>query len=265
MERGAGTCRTKHRIPLALKLTYTAFVAVLVPYYWITYSPWNFLFFCDVALLITLAALWTEDPLLMSLPAVGITVPQMLWVVDFLTGSRITGMTSYMFDPKLPLFVRGLSAFHGWLPFLLIWGVWRLGYDRRAFAGWTVIGTAVLLASFFLAPAPPAPLDHPTLAVNLNYVHGLSYEPSPDLDAPRALADDLPRRLPRPLLPPGASHLSGHGFPRRTRALDAEPRSSFGAGLIRNPRRNRHERAPPVSVRNSCPRVAEIRSTGHSH
>ena len=166
----------KHRIPMALKLIYTAFVAVLVPYYWITYSAWNFLFFCDVALLITLVALWTENPLLMSLPAVGLTLPQMLWVGDFLTGSRVTGMTSYMFDPKLTLFVRGLSAFHGWLPFLLIWGVWRLGYDRRAFVGWTVIGSAILLASFFLAPAPPAPLDHPTLAVNLNYVHGLNYD-----------------------------------------------------------------------------------------
>jgi hypothetical protein len=164
------------RIPLALKLAYTAFVAVLVPYYWVTYSPWNFLFFCDVALLIALAALWSEDPLLMSLPAVGIALPQMLWVVDFAAGSRITGMTSYMFDPKLPLFVRGLSSFHGWLPFLLTGGVWRLGYDRRALAGWTAIGTAVLLASFFLAPAPPAPLNNPGLAVNLNYVHGLSYE-----------------------------------------------------------------------------------------
>jgi hypothetical protein len=166
----------QHRIPMAVKLVYTTFVAVLVPYYWVTYSPWNFLFFCDVALLLTLPALWLESPLLMSLPAAGITIPQMLWVADFLTGSRITGMTSYMFDANLPLFVRGLSAFHGWLPFLLIWGVWRLGYDRRAFAGWTVIGTAVLLASFFLAPAPPAPPDHPLLAVNLNYVHGLSYE-----------------------------------------------------------------------------------------
>jgi hypothetical protein len=162
------------RIPLALKIACTAFVAVLVPYYWVTYSPWNFLFFCDVALLITLAALWTENPLLMSLPAVGIVLPQMLWVFDFLTGSRITGMTGYMFDPKLSLFVRGLSGFHGWLPFLLIWGVWRLGYDRRALAGWTAIGTAILLASFFLAPAPPAPADYPSLAVNLNYVHGLS-------------------------------------------------------------------------------------------
>jgi len=161
---------------VALKLAYTAFVAVLVPYYWITYSPWNFLFFCDVALLIALAALWSENPLLMSLPAVGIVLPQMLWVVDFLAGSRISGMTSYTFDPKLPLFVRGFSSFHGWLPFLLIWGVWRLGYDRRALAGWAAIGTVVLLASFFLAPAPPAPPDNPSLAVNLNFVHGLSYE-----------------------------------------------------------------------------------------
>lgn len=164
------------RIPLALKVVYTGFVAVLAPYYWITYSPWNFLFFCDVALLLTLPALWLESALLMSLPAVGIVLPQILWTADFLTGARITGMTSYMYDPNLPLFVRGLSTFHGWLPFLLAWCVWRLGYDRRALSGWTVIGTVVLLVSFFLAPAPPAPPSNPKLAVNLNYVHGLSYE-----------------------------------------------------------------------------------------
>src|SRR3954452_3264829 len=87
---GSPIMSQEHRIPLALKLAYTMFVAVLVPYYWVTYSPWNFLYFCDVALLITVAALWLESPLLMSLPAVGITVPQLLWVADFLTGSRIT-------------------------------------------------------------------------------------------------------------------------------------------------------------------------------
>jgi hypothetical protein len=51
-----------------------------------------------------------------------------------------------------------------------------LGYDRRAHAGWTAISTLVLLASFFLAPAPPAPADNPNHAVNINYVYGLSYE-----------------------------------------------------------------------------------------
>ena len=167
---------SRPRIPVVVKLAYTAFVGVLVPYYWATYTPWNFLFFCDVALLMTLAALWLESPLLASIPAVGITLPQILWVLDFLTAGRVVGMTSYMFDPKYALFVRGLSLFHGWLPFLLLWLVWRLGYDRRAFLAQTVLTWALLLTCFVLAPAPPAPPDNPNAAVNINYVHGLSYE-----------------------------------------------------------------------------------------
>jgi len=51
-----------HKIPLWLKIVYSAFVAVLVPFYWFTYSPWNFLFFCDIALLLGALALWTETP-----------------------------------------------------------------------------------------------------------------------------------------------------------------------------------------------------------
>jgi len=58
------------RIPLWLKVVYTGFVAVLVPYYWRTYGPVNFLWFCDIALLVTLAALWLESPLLFSMQAV---------------------------------------------------------------------------------------------------------------------------------------------------------------------------------------------------
>jgi hypothetical protein len=161
-----------------VKLAYTAFVGVLVPYYWVTYTPWNFLFFCDVALLITVVALWWEDPLLASLPAVGITLPQLLWVLDFLTGGRVVGLASYMFDPKYPRFVRALSLFHGWLPFLLLWLVWRLGYDRRALLAQIVLTWALLLVCYFFAPAPPAPPSNPNAAVNINYVYGLSYEKS---------------------------------------------------------------------------------------
>ena len=69
-------------IPLWFKLLYTAFVAVVIPYYWVTYTPWNFLYFCDVALLMVLVALWREDPLLASIPAVGITLPQLFWVLS---------------------------------------------------------------------------------------------------------------------------------------------------------------------------------------
>ncbi len=122
------------RLPIWLKLVYTAFVCVLVPHYWSAYGPTNFLYFCDIALLLTLLGLWREDPLLVSMPAVGILLPQALWMTDFVSaavGIPLTGMTSYMFDPQLSLFTRGLSFFHFWLPILLVWLVWRLGYDRR--------------------------------------------------------------------------------------------------------------------------------------
>ena len=39
-------------------------IIVLVPYYWRAYGPTNFLYFCDVALFLTLGAVWLESPLL---------------------------------------------------------------------------------------------------------------------------------------------------------------------------------------------------------
>jgi hypothetical protein len=162
-------------IPLWFKLSYTAFCVVLVPTYLMAYGPTNFLYFCDVALLTTLAAIWLESPLLASAPAVGLLLPQALWVCDFLgaaVGMPLTGMTAYMFDSKLPLFTRSLSFFHFWLPFVLAWLVWRLGYDRRAFAVWTVTAWALLSVCYFLMPAPP--VGDGNLPVNINYVFGMS-------------------------------------------------------------------------------------------
>jgi hypothetical protein len=167
-----------NRIPLPVKIGYTAFVAVLVPYYWVTYTPWNFLYFCDVALLLTLVAIWTENALLISMSGVGIVLPQTLWVLDFLTravaGIHITGMTAYMFDPAIPLFVRGLSTFHGWLPFLLVYLLSRVGYDRRAYRAHAVLAVALLLVCFYLAPKPPPSAEFPNHAVNINYVYGMN-------------------------------------------------------------------------------------------
>lgn len=163
------------RIPLWLKVAYTAYVAVLVPVYWHYYGPTNFLYFCDVALLLTLIGIWLENALLISISAVGILVPQAVWVVDFLAtaaGYPLTGMTDYMFDSSHPLFLRLLSLFHGWLPFLLVYLVWKTGYDRRAFWQWTVLAWALLLICFFLMP-PPSP-DAGLIPVNINYVWGIS-------------------------------------------------------------------------------------------
>jgi hypothetical protein len=164
------------KIPISLKLAYTAFVAVLVPYYWITYGPTNFLYFCDVALLLTLVAVWKESALPASVAAVGIIVPQIFWQVDFLgtlLGVPQLGMTAYMFDPGIPLFARSLSFFHFWLPLLLVWLVWRLGYDRRALLVWTVAAWGLMLICYFALPAPPAPAGDPNLPVNVNYVYGM--------------------------------------------------------------------------------------------
>ncbi len=162
-------------VPLELKLAYTAFMAVLIPVYVYYYGPANFLYFCDVALLLTLAGIWLEDRLLISMSAVGILAPQILWLVDFFAqfiGIPITGVTNYMFDANKPLFLRGLSLFHGWLPLLLLYLVWRNGYDRRALKVWTVLAWLIILVCYFLMPGPRA--NPGNAAVNINYVHGFS-------------------------------------------------------------------------------------------
>lgn len=165
------------RVPLWLKLAYTAFVAVLVPHYWEAYGPTNFLYFCDIALLLTCLALWRESALLASACAVGIVLPQLLWIVDFMAtwlGVPVTGMTAYMFQPAIPLFARFLSFFHFWLPLVLLWLVFRLGYDRRGLWLWWGVAWAAMAVSYLYLPMPPAPPDQPGLPVNVNYVFGLN-------------------------------------------------------------------------------------------
>ncbi len=173
-----GPDTNSRRIPPAVKLAFTAFMAVLVPVYWAKYGPTNFLYFCDLALFVTLAAVWLEIPLLASMAAVGIILPQLLlWCGDFaahLVGLKFIGMTDYMFDPHRSLFLRGLSLFHGWLPFLLLYLVIRLGYDRRALLAWTGLAWGAMLISYFFLPAPGAKLANPLAPVNIDYVYGFS-------------------------------------------------------------------------------------------
>jgi hypothetical protein len=158
---------------LAIKLLYTAFMAVLIPVYLRQYGPTNFLYFCDLALLFTLAGLWLDNPLLISMCAVGLLLPQTLWVIDFifnLFGLHTTGLTDYMFDRKRSRFLRGLSLFHGWLPFLLVYLVWEMGYDSRAFVAWTIVSCIVLPVCYFFMP--PAQPDAGLTPVNINLVWG---------------------------------------------------------------------------------------------
>lgn len=165
------------RLPLALKISVTGFVAVLVPVYYRHYGPTNFLYFCDVALGLSVVSIWTGHPLPASMAAVGIMLPQALWCVDFLgelAGVHLVGMTSYMFDARHSVLLRGLSFFHFWLPFLLIFLVKRLGYDRRALLSWTALAWGLCLVCYVALPPAGTVLANPNIPVNINYVGGFN-------------------------------------------------------------------------------------------
>jgi hypothetical protein len=142
------------QLPLWVKLADTGFVAVVVPVYAVRYGPGNFLWFSDIALIGSVAALWLEDALLASTLALAVILPELAWNVDFfgrlLSGRHLLRLARYMFDRRISLFVRGLSLFHVFLPVLLVWTVSRLGYDRRALPAQTALCWIVLPASYFL-------------------------------------------------------------------------------------------------------------------
>jgi len=156
-----------------LKIVYTLFVAVLVPSYWLLRGPDNFLWASDIALIATVYALWREDALVASIMAVGTVLPDLVWCLDYLAhlvaGRDMLGFnaTAYMFDTATPWPVRGLSLFHLFLPFTLLWIVYRLGYDRRALACELVLAWIVLAASYWLS----SPTD------NINWVYGFGSAP----------------------------------------------------------------------------------------
>jgi len=157
-------------VPLPVTLVFTMFVVVLVANYLPAYGPLNFLYFCDIALITTLIAMWGTKPLWASMGAVGILFPQLLWMLDFLvrltTGGHVVDLTEYMFDPRIDLFVRCLSFFHFWLPILLFWLVCRWGYDRRAFRYQCGLACLGLVASYLLTESPIGPAE------NVNKVFG---------------------------------------------------------------------------------------------
>ena len=159
------------KIALSLKLTYSIFVAWVIPIYWKQYGPANYLWFSDVALILLVPALWLESKLFFSALAVSVVLLELLWNVDFfvrlLTRSQLVGLSDYMFDSTISRSIRALSLFHVFLPAILIWYVYRLGYDSRALLVQTFSAWVVLLLSFFLTK----PKD------NINWVYGFGKKP----------------------------------------------------------------------------------------
>lgn len=144
------------RVPLWLKIAWTIWLVVWAPLYWRQYGAQNFLFFCDLGNILIGIALWLENPLIFSWCACGLLVFQSLYTVDLvgelLTAGHFVGATSYMFDPHLSLLIRLLSLFHVVVPPLLLWAIWRLGYDARGWKIQTAMTWIVIPLNYFWRP-----------------------------------------------------------------------------------------------------------------
>lgn len=163
-------------LPLSLKLFLLAFSLTLAVYNTTHQGPGSLLFFCNVALFVATAGVCLERPLLVSMAAVGVVFIQALWILDLiLTAADLSPlrMTAFMLSDDLTWFKKALALFHAWLPFVLLYALWKLGYDVRAFVWWTALTCLLLLVSYLFLPRPPAPPDDPTLSVNINFVFGL--------------------------------------------------------------------------------------------
>jgi hypothetical protein len=144
------------RLPLWLKVTWTIWLFVWVPLYWRQYGVQNFLYFCDLGNLVIGIALWLESALMFSCVASAVLLLQTIYTVDLagalLTGHHVSGGTEYMFDPGLSLAIRLLSLFHVVTPPLLLWAIWRLGYDPRGWKLQTLLAWIIVPVNYFWRP-----------------------------------------------------------------------------------------------------------------
>ena len=183
------------RIPVWLKVGWSLWVLVWIPVYGRQYGLQNFLYFCDLGNFFVAAALWLESPLLFSWQACGLLLFQSLYTTDLigavLTGTHYIGGTEFMFDPHVPLIVRLLSLFHVVMPVVLLWAIWRLGYDRRGWKYQSLMAWIVVPINYFWRPQfdvnwARGPFFHEQhvvrgmvyLAVYLVVVPGLVYWPT---------------------------------------------------------------------------------------
>ena len=121
---------------------------------------------CHVGAFLIGLALWLESPLIMSWQAVSLLMADLIWTIDFVCALTINvhpfGATYYMFKPEMPQVQRFLALYHAAFPVILIWGIKRLGYDRRGL--WAQIATCFVLFPLSYLLAKPEE--------NINWVYG---------------------------------------------------------------------------------------------
>lgn len=130
---------------------------VYLPVYASAYGLRNFLFLCNIGVILTAVALIVRSRLLIASQAVAAPVIALAWALDagwkLATGDFLYGGTAYMWDPAFPLAARVLSLYHlGWP--LLLWALLRrIGYDPRGWPLQAGIAAVALVAGRVLAPA----------------------------------------------------------------------------------------------------------------
>jgi len=168
---------SSQEIPDWLRYLALVFLALWFAAYWHAWGPANFLHLCDIAVILTCIGLFTNSSLLVSSQAVSSVLIDIVWTLDVVArlifGRHLIGGTEYLFDGSTPLWARLLSLFHIVLPFILLWSLARLGYDRRAWKLQSAILLPVLIASRFVTPD-----QNLNFAVKDPFLHR-SYGPAP--------------------------------------------------------------------------------------
>jgi len=124
--------------------------------YWRSWGLANFAHLCDVAVIVTCVGMWTNSALLISSQAVGAFVVDAAWALEacwmIVKRHSLMGGAEYLIDPHYPFWIRLLTLFHLVMPALLLWGLWRSGYDRRGWALQCAIALPAFIAARFTPP-----------------------------------------------------------------------------------------------------------------
>ena len=130
---------------------------VYLPTYHAAYGMLNFLFLCNIGVILTAVGLIVRSRLLLSSQAVAAPVIALVWAIDaawkLATGDFLYGGTEYLWDSRYPLFARLLSLYHIAWPLLLWWVLRRIGYDRRGWPLQAAIAALAILAARLWVPA----------------------------------------------------------------------------------------------------------------
>jgi hypothetical protein len=193
-----GSRAERPELPRWLRVGYGVWFVVWLAAYW-AYFGWQFvLWFCCLANVYALLGCITQRPLWFSLAALAALGVQLVYALDLVAllgvGKSPTGATAYMFDASRPLLLRGLSLFHVWMPALMLYAIYKLGYEPRALWIQTLVALCVLPACYLLFDpsvdtndlAMPRVLLRPfDRDFNINWVHAFYDRPEPGIGARR--------------------------------------------------------------------------------